>query len=313
MKVTLDLDRLLSQRQIDQPEYDRLRLLSQAGTTKLAFNVLVAFGVIAVAGATLALLPTAATAVALGAAIGVAGLALVQQRARQRQLLAVACVVTGALLFGGGIVKLGDGSVAAFAIVAVVFASAAMAVRSGLMASLAVLALSCCLGARTGYLHATYMLGIEAPVYTIALFSFLAALLHWLVPRVAIAYRGPMSAAMRTSVFLVNFGFWVASLWGDRSALARAGIDVAWWSAPGEARAFAVLWALALLAAAVWAWKRDRRWLVNVVAVFAAIDFYTQWFEWLGATPWSVLLAGLAALALAVCLTSFNRKAAAAP
>ncbi|HEX6795897.1 MAG TPA: hypothetical protein VF304_18810 [Casimicrobiaceae bacterium] len=69
-----------------------------------------------------------------------------------------------------------------------------------------------------------------------------------------------------------------------------------------------MLWALAL----VFAWKSDRRWLVTVVAVFGAIDFYTQWFEWLGATPASVLVAGLGALALAMALKSFNRKPLAA-
>jgi iron complex transport system permease protein len=29
----------------------------------------------------------------------------------------------------------------------------------------------------------------------------------------------------------------------------------------------------------------NRRWLVNLVALFAGIHFYTQWFERLGATP----------------------------
>ena len=37
----------------------------------------------------------------------------------------------------------------------------------------------------------------------------------------------------------------------------------------------------------------NRRWLVNLVALFAGIHFYTQWFERLGATPLSVLLGGV--------------------
>jgi len=48
--------------------------------------------------------------------------------------------------------------------------------------------------------------------------------------------------------------------------------------------------------------------LVNLVAVFAGIHFYTQWFERLGATPLSVLLGGLAMLASAVALWMFNRR-----
>jgi iron complex transport system permease protein len=48
--------------------------------------------------------------------------------------------------------------------------------------------------------------------------------------------------------------------------------------------------------------------LVNLVAVFAGIHFYTQWFERLGATPLSVLIGGLAMLASAVALWMFNRR-----
>jgi iron complex transport system permease protein len=309
MKVTLDLDALLGAGNIDQHEYDKLRAFSKEGTSTLAFNILVAFGVVGVAGAALALLPTALTAVALGAGTCAAGLALVLKRDVQWHVLAVVCVVAGALLFGGGIVKLGNGSITSFLAVVTVFAAAAVVARSGLLASLAVLALSCCLGVRTGYLHATYFLGIEAPLYTIVLFAGLAALLHWSSSRIAIDYRGIVTAATRTSVFLVNFGFWIASLWGDRALHpVRDAVDHALWSVRAEARTFALLWAVALLAAGIFGWKSDRRWLVNVAAVFATIDFYTQWFEWLGATPTSVLIAGLAALALAIALKSFNRK-----
>jgi hypothetical protein len=68
---------------------------------------------------------------------------------------------------------------------------------------------------------------------------------------------------------------------------------------------------LALIAAGVWAARANRRWLVNIAAAFGAIHFYTQWFEKLGATPLSVLLGGVAMLALALALWAFNRRAAA--
>ena len=44
----------------------------------------------------------------------------------------------------------------------------------------------------------------------------------------------------------------------------------------------------------------SRRWVVTIVGVFGAIHFYTQWFERLGATPMSVLIAGLTTLAVAI-------------
>lgn len=306
MKVTLDLDMLLAQGDIDQREYDKLRTLSHAGTASLAFNILVGFGVVAVAGATLALVPTAATAILLGAVIGGAGIALVQRGERQWRVLAVVCVVVGGLLAGGGIVKLGEGSVASFLLVTVLFAGIAAVTQSALMAALAVVALSSCLGARTGYFRATYFLGIESPLATIVLFAALAALLHVATSRLPAAYERVLTAATRTSMFLVNFGFWIASLWGDESLHGRTESF-----APAlrlEAHAFAIACAIALVAAGAFAWQCDRRWLVNVVAVFLAIDLYTQWFEWLGATPVSVLLAGLGALAFALALRQFNRS-----
>ena len=100
---------------------------------------------------------------------------------------------------------------------------------------------------------------------------------------------------------------WVGSLFGD---------EVGWLHRPGvaiPAAAFALTWAGGLLGTALWAGWRNRRWVLNLVAVFGGIHFYTQWFERLGATPATVLLAGLAALVLAVFLWRVNRPSAAAP
>lgn len=71
---------------------------------------------------------------------------------------------------------------------------------------------------------------------------------------------------------------------------------------------FAVLWAAALISTAVWAAKQNRRWVLNTMAAFGAIHFYTQWFERLGATPATVLIAGLLALGLAIGIWNFNRQ-----
>ena len=66
--------------------------------------------------------------------------------------------------------------------------------------------------------------------------------------------------------------------------------------------------AVVLLGAGIWAVQVNRRWLVNLVALFAGIHFYTQWFERLGATPLSVLLGGVVMLASAFALWMFNRR-----
>lgn len=297
MKVTVDLDKLLDEGKITQAEYDKFSQFAARDTAHLAFNILVGFGVIAVGGALLALLPSAMTAVVLGLIISVIGLALLYARVEQWKVLANICILVGALLFGGGVIKAGEGSIEAFLLVAAAFAGASIFARSALMAVLAVLALSSCLGVRTGYLHAAYFLGVQEPAWTVALFSVFSIATYQLSKRLPLDFQGIAIAASRTGVFLVNFGFWIGSLWGDH--MVNGGLVFSHWI-------FTALWAIVLIAAGAWAWKRNRRWLLNVVAVFAAIHFYTQWFEWLGATAESVLIAGLLALGFAIGLRSLN-------
>ena len=87
---------------------------------------------------------------------------------------------------------------------------------SGLMAAFAVLALGSALGARSGYFHATYMLRIDEPMLTIITFSAVALALYFIsrFERAALSHVAVIGA--RTAVVLVNFGFWIGSLWGDR-------------------------------------------------------------------------------------------------
>ena len=88
-------------------------------------------------------------------------------------------------MLAGGIVILTDASVAGFLAVAVGFIIVGVIARSSLLIALAVLALSSCIGARTGYMHATYFLGIEEPLLTIVIFSVVALAAYqasWRVP-----------------------------------------------------------------------------------------------------------------------------------
>ena len=80
MKVTLDLDQLLSDGKITQSEYEKLRALAAKSTGSLAFNILIGFGVIAVGGAALALVPVTITAIIIGLGILIAGLVLLLRR-----------------------------------------------------------------------------------------------------------------------------------------------------------------------------------------------------------------------------------------
>jgi len=299
MKVSLDLNALLEHGEITQIEFDKFNRLAAHGTTSLAFNILIAFGVIAVSGASLALLPSTNTAIFLGLMIAGLGIALISSDNTQWRVLANICVLVGALLAGGGVVAIGKGSVGSFLLIAAAFTGAGILARSGLLIALAVLALSACIGARTWYKHASYFLAIQEPTLTVGLFTTLAIVAYQISKRVPSEYEGLALMGARTSVFLVNFGFWVGSLWGD---LTQQGNFLA------SRLVFSALWAIALGATGVWAWSQNRRWVVNVVAVFGAIHFYSQWFERLGASPGSVLTAGGVALGFALGLRALNAK-----
>lgn len=299
MKITLDIDQLLSEGAITQAEYQKLIDLAAKSTGSLAFNILIGFGVIAVSGAALALVPAPATAIVIGLLILITGLGLLRSGREQWKVLANICVLVGSLMVGGGAVTEFNGSLASILSVTFIFSMASIFARSTLLAVLATLMLSTSIGAKTGHFHASYFLVIQEPIITVILFSLLAIGLYQLSKKLSAEYERIALASARAGVFLVNFGFWVGSLWGERSDSSEILISD---------NIFAVLWAAALIATAIWSWKSNRRWILNTVATFSGIHFYTQWFRNLGASPGTVLVAGLLALGFAVGLRSINNK-----
>jgi hypothetical protein len=306
MKVTLDIDKLLREGRITSAEYARFKGFAAADTGSLALNLLLGFGVIATAGGTLALLQSAPASIVLGAVLAFAGISLNSHSAKTWGVLSGILLLVGALLCGGGVLVLTNGQVSGFLIVTVLLLLAGIWARSGLLVAAATLALSPTIGAATAYGHATYFLIIQQPAVTVVLFT----LLSWGAYRLSLRLEPDLQRlaimSARTSLFLVNFGFWVGSLWGDSLGRAR----VRWTSGGSEALpdwGFALAWAVALLATGIWAARENRRWVVNLVAVFGAIHFYTQYFERLGASPGSVVVAGLGAIGIAMALVRYNR------
>jgi iron complex transport system permease protein len=304
MKVLVDIDRALADGKITQDEYVRIRALGSGQTSDLALNILIGFGVMAVAAGFLALFPSTYTVAVTGAVLAVIGLALILYHGERWRILGEILLVVGAVLVATGLVMLDKGSMRALFMATAVFAAGAVLARNGLLAALAVLALSGVLGARTGYMHATYMVGVQEPTSTIIVFTVLAIALVAAAERLPDAMARLALIAARTSALLVNLGLWIGSLWGDRTGALHL-----------PRGAFTVLWAVALAGAAVWAWRGNRRWPLITATVFAAIHFYTQWFERLGANPLAVLMAGVMAigigLGLKMLLASMPRNAAA--
>jgi hypothetical protein len=317
MKITLDLSKLVEDGKLTVDEAARLRGLAAHDTGSLAINILIGFGVVAVSAGAVALVPTPASALVLGLVVFAVGLGLTVQRYEQWSLLAQVCLVIGALLCCGAVLVLGNGALSAMLIVTAALAGAAIVARSGLLAAGAVLALGACLGARAGYWHATYALAIYEPAVTIVLFSALALAAYQASKRLAADYERLALVAARTAVFMVNLGFWIGSLWGDPLVLVRSLLhnDADIRRGPGiiPPVAFSIAWAIALLGVGLWGMQANRRWVVNVAAVFGAIHFYTQWFDKLGPQPLSFLLGGVLMLGFALALWDFNKRYAGKP
>lgn len=319
MKITLDLSKLVEDGKLTTEEAARLRGLATQDTGSLAINILVGFGVVAVSGGAMALVPTPATALVLGLAVFAIGLGFILQRNEQWSLLAQICLVVGALMTCGAVLALGQGALGAMLMVTAALVAAAIVARSGLLMAAAVLALGACLGARAGYWHATYALAIYEPAVTVVLFSALAFVTFQVSKRLAADYERLALVAARTSIFMVNFGFWIGSLWGDNLRLPRSLLHndpaILHDTGPGiiPPAVFSIGWAIALLGVGLWAMQANRRWVVNVAAVFGAIHFYTQWFDKLGPGPLSFLLGGLLMLGFAFALWAFNKRYAGKP
>jgi iron complex transport system permease protein len=313
MKITLDISKLVEEGKLTREEADKLTELAAHDSGSLGINILIGFAVVAIAAGAVALVPAPLTAVSFGLALFVAGSAIALNRVQHWILLGQICLVIGALMFGGGVIAYRADLLASMLIVTGAFWLAAIVARSSLLMALAVLAASACLGARAGYSHARYSLAIFEPTLTVVLFSAVALIAYQASQRLSAEYERLAITAARTSLLLINFGFWIGSLWGDPLMLMRSmntrDASLAFMTKTViPATAFSILWAVALLGAGIWAVRVNRRWLVNLVAVFAGIHFYTQWFERLGATPLSVLLGGLVMLASAFALWMLNRR-----
>ncbi len=321
--IRVDLAALQRSQQITAEEAARLAALAlpdQRG--RLAVNLLTIFGAIAVAAAALALLPNPATGLAL-AILAHAGAGLIRRSFASEGLsvLAAALALMGTLGLAGWVAwKFGDAAglpVIALAITAVLVAGALL-YRSAFLAALGVVSLGAALGSGTAYWHACYAFYVEQPAQTIAVFGTLMAGLYLIRSRIAAGWQALVTVSARTSLFLVHLAFWIGSLWGDRFAddqppeiiyHENGTVDDAAYQAWEERLftlpdwAFVAGWAAFAIVLALAA---RRGGLVSVSAiVFLAINFYTQYFERLGASSETLLVAGLTLVGLAVGLAQF--------
>lgn len=294
MKVTLDLDALVSAGKLTEAEAARLKTLAAADTGALGTNIFLAFGAVAVALGAAVFIPTPQTAIVIGALMAGLGLALTLSRSTQWAVFAQIITVIGALGIVGGVSMLSDGSAWVNLVMTIVLAVTAVIASSGLLAALATIMLAVTLGSGSSYWQASWFLGFDRPALTIGALSLLTLVLYLVSLRLAHAQERLAIVAMRTAILMVNAAFAIGSLFGD---------GLLGW----PAQVFSIGWALALLAVGVWAILANRRWVVNACAVFGAIHFFFRWFEWLGPNPFGILGAGLLLIGFGLGLARFNR------
>ena len=300
MKVTLDLTDLVAKGRLTKDEADKLARLGAEDTGSLGSNILLAFGTVAVALGGGFLFPTAQSVVVMGVVLFVLGLGLIVNKAAKWSVFAQFCITLGALGIVGGVSYLSNGSVLVSAGLTAGLAVAAVLAQSGLLAALTILELSVVLGAGTAYWHASYFLGVDRPAVTIVALAVVTLALFFISLRVPSAHERVCIIAARTAILMINLAFLIGSLFGD-STFGAQGVNL-------SAATFSIVWALLLVGVGVWGIYANRRWVVNAAAVFGAIHFYTQWFEYLGPNPLSVLGGGILLLVFGLLLRWINGR-----
>ena len=289
MKITLDLDALVAEGKLTVAEAERLRGFAATDTGELGSNVLFALGAAAVATGVGVLVPTIETAIALGAVLFGVGFWLRVTRVARWNVFAQIIMVIGALALLGGLGGLFGEHFWVRVALTVATAVAAVLATSGLLASLAVLAFAATITLDIDAWAPTHYLSVA-----IVALSALVRGLYLLSLRLAPAHERLAIIAMRTAILLINGAFFVGSIFGDE-LLGLSGMY------------FSGAWAIALVAFGTWAVFANRRWVVNTVAVFGAVHFFTQWFMVLGAQPFSILGGGLLLIGFGLALARFNR------
>ena len=145
------------------------------------------------------------------------------------------------------------------------------------------------------------------------LFGLLALGLYRARNTLSDAWNNLVTVAARTAMFMVNFAFWVGSLWGDR-------IGEHWfapqrWSDRSEWREAAIaipdhvftLGWIGALVAMIFTSRRNSFLSITSIA-FLTIHGYTQYFEYLGAKPETLVIGGLVLVGLAVAGARFFMK-----
>ena len=315
--IRLDLEQLQQAGAIDASlaaKLEALALPEKSGTAWI--SAILIFGALGVAAGVLALNPSATVGLILALiALTVAFYLKFFQKDESWHMLGSAFAVMGTIGLSGWVaIEAGEAAglvwppLAIFAIIT----AGALIFRSTFLAAMAVLALGAVFGTGTFYWHASYALIVREPTITLVTFGLLAFGLYTLRPRLNEAWSSMATVAARTSLFLVQFGFWVGSLWGDHVGEHwvagenwRARMDWREHAFEIPEMVFSLGWAAFLIALFV---RAPRGSFLSVSAfVFFAIHLYTQFFEVFADSAEALILGGFLAIGVAIIAARFMR------
>ncbi|MFZ1814678.1 MAG: hypothetical protein WBO55_11020 [Rhizobiaceae bacterium] len=324
-RITLDLDDLVAKGKLSPEEAERLSSLAvTGGGLTILIQALTILGALAMAAGVIVLKPDPTTGMVL--AVLALGFATYLHYAWRDSLwvLASGIAIAGTFGLAGSLAMQMDGVLPAMginALATLIFLAAALVFQSRFLIAFVPLGIAAILGSNTAYWHAAYAIFVREPTLTALAFAVLAIGLFAASPRLGSIAAGMATVAARMSWIIMNFGFWVGSLWGDyvgehfmvtgdswdqnREAL-KAWREVALFIPDYM---FVIAWALASVATIIL--FRNNRFAVNASITFLAINAYTQFFERFADNPLTLILGGASLLLFAFGLFHFDRWASA--
>jgi iron complex transport system permease protein len=317
-RITLDLDALVADGRLTSAEAERLAGMAMPGRgISTVIQVLYILGALGLAGGVMALKPDPVTGMALAAlAIGFAVFAQATKR-EDMGLLGTAMGICGTVGLCGSIgLQFGETlpAITVNGIITAITLAVAILLRSRFLAALVPLGIAALLGSSSEYWHASYAIIVKESTITVIAFAVLSGILFLGAHRLRGVWAQMATVAGRVSWLLMNFGFWVGSLWGDHigdgfipeNAESATGLE--------SFRAGALfipewvfIFAWAAVSVLTIVFMHRNRFAVNASITFLAINVYTQFFEWFGGSAFVMLTGGVTLLAFAFGLYHFDR------
>lgn len=334
MRVVLNLKRLLEQKLITSAEAGRLKSFSMQATFQFAVSILLIFGILTLASGLLVLLgpiKDSYNEVVMLLGIFLIGLGIVFGKIKTEysySLVSFITLVLGAILTAVGIGLEFENMQIAALLSALLFIVVAVVAGSGFLSALSALTLAAVFGGAVGYGFygsGSYSLGFESRSLALVAFIILGMLAYQWSKRLKSGNERLAVVFARMSLVIVNIAFWIGSLFGDQigeidyskpdfdysvldgvyDKFLPTWVEGVLFVSPDF---FAVFWAVAIVLTGVWAVRANSTFTLNTVATFAAIHFYSQWFERFGAEAWSLLVAGGIAVLIGFGLSFVNNE-----